>query len=169
MDGAHFPVMADALPSQTCCINEGFRDFLRDHGFCVSQIATNHPGGGAGYRIEHAGRAVVYLTDNELEPPEKPTTTVDEFAQFCQDADLLIHDAQYVEGDMPHKHGWGHSLVSQVCALAIAAQVKHLVLFHHDPDRSDDEIDGIQELARTHLQTQPLQCTAAYEGLTICL
>ena len=127
--------------------------------------------GGSGYRIEHAGRAVVYLTDNELEPPEKQTTTFDEFAQFCRQADVLIHDAQYLEDDMPHKHGWGHSLVHQVCALAVAAQVKHLVLFHHDPDRSDDEIDSIQELARTQLQTQNqrLQCTAAYEGLKICM
>jgi ribonuclease BN (tRNA processing enzyme) len=84
---------------------------------------------------------------------------------------VLIHDAQYLENDMPHKHGWGHSLVSQACALAAAAQVKHLILFHHDPERSDDEIDAIQDMARAWLQTQaqPVQCTAAYEGLVVQL
>ena len=61
--------------------------------------------------------------------------------------------------------------VSQACALAAAAQVKHLILFHHDPERTDDEIDAIQDMARAWLQTQdqPVQCTAAYEGLVVQL
>jgi ribonuclease BN (tRNA processing enzyme) len=134
-------------------------------------MATNHPGGGAGYRLEHAGRSIVYLTDNELEPPYEKAMTYDEFAQFCWQADVLIHDAQYLEEDMPHKHGWGHSLVSQACALAVMAEVKHLVLFHHDPERSDAALDAIQAAARCWLHTQAphMRCTAAYEGLTIAL
>jgi phosphoribosyl 1,2-cyclic phosphodiesterase len=169
MDGAHFPVMADRLPSHTYCITEGGIDLLAEHGFHITQIATNHPGGGSGYRIEHAGRSVVYLTDNELAPPYEPATDFGTFVHFCHHADLLIHDAQYLHEDMPHKHGWGHSLVSQACALAMAAQVRHLVLFHHDPDRTDDEIDAIQEMARArlHTQDQSMQCTAAYEGLVV--
>jgi len=169
MDGAHFPVTPDRLPSRTYCITEGGMDLLADHGLCIAPIPTNHPGGGSGYRIEQAGRSVVYLTDNELAPPYEPATDFDMFAHFCRHADLLIHDAQYLENDMPHKHGWGHSLVSQACALAAAAQVKHLILFHHDPERTDDEIDAIQDMARAWLQTQeqPLQCTAAYEGLVV--
>ena len=46
---------------------------------------------------------------------------------------------------MPHKHGWGHSLVSQVRQLAVDAEVGCLVMFHHDPDRTDAEIDFIQK------------------------
>ena len=169
MDGAHFPLTPDALPSHTQCITENVVGFLRQHGFCVSQIATNHPGGGSGYRIEHAGHAVIYLTDNELDPPYEKATEFEAFAQFCQGADVLIHDAQYIKDDMPHKHGWGHSLVSQVCALAVAADVKHLVLYHHDPDRTDDALDTIQKTARTWLYTHSphMQCTAAYEGLML--
>jgi ribonuclease BN (tRNA processing enzyme) len=114
---------------------------------------------------------VVYLTDNELAPPYKQTTDFDTFTEFCRHADLLIHDAQYLEEDMPHKHGWGHSLVSQACELAVAAQVKHLILFHHDPDRSDDELDVIQDQARALVQAHDrrMQCTVAYEGLNISL
>lgn len=171
MDGAHFPVTADHLPSQTHCITEEALTFLAGQGFCLSSIALNHPGGGAGYRLEHAGRALVYLTDNELAPPYEPTTTFDDFVRFCQHADVLIHDAQYLDTDMPHKHGWGHSLVQQACDLAVAAQVRHLVLFHHDPDRSDAALDHIQETACAWLasQDQGLRCTVAYEGLEVRL
>jgi phosphoribosyl 1,2-cyclic phosphodiesterase len=170
MDGAHFPVTVDQLPSNTQCITEGVMAFLREHGFCISQIATNHPGSSSGYRIEKQGRSVVYLTDNELKPPYA-TTSFDAFVQFCRHADVLIHDAQYLESDMPHKHGWGHSLVSQVRELAAAARVKRLVLFHHDPERTDDELDLIQEETHAWLQQRDpsMWCTAAFEGLVIDL
>ena len=171
MDGAHFPVTPDRLPSDAHCITEGVLEFLANHGWCIAPIATNHPGGGTGYRIEHGDRAVVYLTDNELAPPYEKATAFEDFVAFCQHADVLIHDAQYVEHDMPHKHGWGHSLVSQACALAVAAEVKHLILYHHDPDRSDAAIDTLQETVRAWTRTRNLrmQCTAAWEGLTVHL
>ena len=171
MDGAHFPVTPDDLPSRTACITKNVMGFLRQHGFHITSLATNHPGGGAGYRIEHDGRSVVYLTDNELYPPYEKATEFEEFVDFCQGTDILIHDAQYLDSDMPHKHGWGHSLVHQVCALATAAHVSHLVLYHHDPDRTDDEVDAIQEMARYWLYASAphTQCTAAYEGLTMCV
>ena len=169
MDGAHFPVQAGNLPSQTQCVVHDVMKFLNHQGFGISEIETNHPGRSSGYRIEHEGHVVVYLTDNELEPPYTKTTSFESFVEFCRQADVLIHDAQYLESDMPHKHGWGHSLVSQVRELAAAAEVKHLVLFHHDPERADDELDAIQE--ETHLWLQQRHpeacCTAAFEGLTI--
>lgn len=70
---------------------------------------------------------------------------------------------------MPHKHGWGHSLASQACALAAAAGVKQLVLFHHDPDRTDDEVDAIKENSRNWLlqRGSAVQCMAAYEGFAV--
>ena len=171
MDGAHFPVTPDVLPSRTQCVTQNAAAFLQHHGFGLTQIATNHPGGGSGYRIEHAGRSVVYLTDNELDPPYEKATAFEEFVHFCQGTDVLIHDAQYLESDMPHKHGWGHSLVPQVCALAVAADVQHLVLYHHDPDRTDAAIDAMQDTARTwlHDKAPHMQCTAAYEGFVIDL
>jgi len=169
MDGAHFPVNMENLPSQIKCIPGDAVQFLREHGFRISQIATNHPGGGYGYRIEHEGKSVVYLTDNELDPPYEKSTEFSEFVLFCQHADLLIHDAQYLKADMPQKHGWGHSLVSQACELAAAAGVRHLVLSHHDPERTDPELDSIQEEARSwfHSHNHRIQCTVAFEGLEI--
>jgi len=169
MDGMHFPATLEDLPARVLCLMEKGLEVFQERGCRLSCIATNHPGGGTGYRIEHAGRSVVYLTDNELEPPYEKATSFDEFAAFCRHTDVLIHDAQYLQSDMPAKHGWGHSLVPQACQLAMAAEVKHLLLFHHDPGRTDDGLDAIQEETRAwiHTQNRHMQCTAAYEGLVV--
>lgn len=169
MDGAHLPVTPDDLPSKWQCISEEPMGFLREHDFCISRIPTNHPGEGYGYRIENHGRSVVYLTDNELDPPGEKATQFDEFVQFCRHTDVLIHDAQYLEKDMPHKHGWGHSLVSQACELAMAAEARHLILYHHDPDRTDDELDVVQQDAGAWFKERNanIRCTVAFEGLTL--
>src|SRR5712691_5489668 len=166
MDGTHFPVTPEEIPAEVLCLMEGGQAVFQERGCSLEWIATNHPGGGAGYRIEHEGRSVVYLTDNELEPPYEKATEFDEFAAFCRHTDVLIHDAQYLQSDMPAKHGWGHSLVRQACELAVAAEVKHLILLHHDPERTDDGLDAIQEAERAWLHTQDrhMQCTVAYEG-----
>ena len=145
IDGANFPVKATELPSQSECITENFEAELARQNICVTRIPINHPGGGYGYRIEEDGASCAFITDNELEPPGKVSTTYDQWVEFCGGADVLIHDAQYLESDMPHKHGWGHSLVSQVRQLALDAEVGCLAMFHHDPDRTDTEIDFIQK------------------------
>jgi phosphoribosyl 1,2-cyclic phosphodiesterase len=169
MDGAHFPVSPDKLPSKYVCVTENALDFLHAHGVDISRIATNHPGGGYGYRVQNVRKAVIYITDNELGSTLHRNTEFSEFVRFCSRADVLIHDAQYLEQDMPLKQGWGHSLMSQACELAAAAEVSHLILFHHDPDRTDEELDSIQEKARLWFRDRSLdiQCTAAFEGLTL--
>jgi phosphoribosyl 1,2-cyclic phosphodiesterase len=169
MDGAHFPVSPENLNSQYICVTSDPLDFLHVHGFNISRIATNHPGSGYAYRILEGSKSVVYMTDNELKSSDHKVNDFSEFVRFCNQADVLIHDAQYIEEDMPFKHGWGHSLVSEACELAAASAVKHLILFHHDPDRSDKDLDLIQEKARSWFQDKNLntRCTVAYEGLTL--
>ncbi len=171
MDGNRFPVRIEDLLSERRIIFDDPRPLLVGTGFDVERISINHPGGGFGYRVANEGRVVVYLTDNELDPPGTPVCERDRFVDFCAGADVLIHDAQYLAEDMPAHHGWGHSLVSQVLELAVDAGVKHVVLFHHDPDRTDDAVDRIQAEARVWLQAQApqIQCTAAFEGLSITL
>ena len=169
MDGLHFPVTPEALPARMRCLMERGLDVFQERACHLSCIATNHRGGGTGYRIEHAGRSLVYLTDNELKPPYEKATSFDDFVAFCRHTDVLMHDAQYLPSDMPAKRGWGHSLVQQACELAVAAEVKHLILCHHDPARTDDGLDAIQEESRAwiHTRNRPMQCTAAYEGLVV--
>ena len=169
MGGAHFPVSTEDLLSVHKCIHEKSFMFLNKKGYNVKSIRTNHHGEGHGYKIENNGKTLYYITDNELYPPTGQNTGFDEFVKFCKGADILIHDAQYIEEDMPAKHGWGHSLVSHSCELAIAARVKHLVLFHHDQERTDDQIDAIETEAKALLGKHGIECTAAYEGLELTL
>ncbi|MCG6937001.1 MAG: MBL fold metallo-hydrolase [Gammaproteobacteria bacterium] len=171
MDGSNFPVKAEDLPSYSRCVFKGTESVLYDKGVKLVKKPLNHPGGGYAYRIEEHGISAAYITDNELEPPGKVHTTYDQWVEFCHGVDVLIHDAQYTQEDMPHKHGWGHSLISQVRQLAVDAEVGALVMFHHDPDRTDNELD---EIARENEiffsgKNASIRSLCAYEGLVIKL
>jgi ribonuclease BN (tRNA processing enzyme) len=111
-------------------------------------VKLNHPGGAQGFRIDDAdGSSLSYLTDNELFPPGTTRTTLEEQAAFAAGSGLMIVDSQYLPEDMPAKAGWGHSTVPQVLQLGREAQPHTLLLFHHDPDRSDDALDKVAEQA----------------------
>ena len=171
MDGYNFPLKAEELPSNSECIFKGAETVLFEKNIHLIKKPLNHPGGGSAYRIEDEGVSCAYITDNELDPPYKVNTRYDEWVDFCSEVDVLIHDAQYTEEDMPHKHGWGHSLISQVRQLAIDANVGTLILFHHDPDRTDAELDEIQieneKFFKQHFDNNKSYCAA--EGMQITL
>jgi len=104
-----------------------------------------HPLNGAlVYHIEHAGRRLVFATDVEWNgEPEAG------FITLAKGADLLIHDAQYTTEDYKHaKHGYGHSTAKMATDVAHAAQVRRLVLFHHEPTYDDNQLDRMEEEAR---------------------
>jgi ribonuclease BN (tRNA processing enzyme) len=165
LDGVYYPMRPTSIMAEYEVVSQHPITYLNEHGFGISRLAMNHPGGAFGFRVDQDGASFVHMPDNELRPP-RPQTSFDAFVKFCKGADVLSHDAMYVEEDLPEKQGWGHSTVNQVCDLAIAAAVKHLVLFHHDPDRCDDEVDRIQVQAQARLEPHGIHCSAAYEGLT---
>ncbi len=171
MDGNNFPVKAKDLPSHSSCIFKDTESVLYEKDIHIVKKPLNHPGGGSAYKVEENGITCAYITDNELEPPYKIHTSYDEWVDFCKDIDVLIHDAQYTDDDMPRKHGWGHSLVSQVRQLAIDAEVGALVMFHHDPDRTDAELDEIQIENESHFKGKkaPAKSFCAWEGMKIKL
>jgi ribonuclease BN (tRNA processing enzyme) len=124
---------------------------------------TNHPGACFGYRVEHAGRSVVYATDTE------PYACVDpSLVRFAKGADLLIYDAQYTveeyEGKVgASRVGWGHSTDKAAVELAGASGVGQLVLFHHDPSRTDEQVEQMEARAKASFCAS----VAAKEGLLI--
>jgi ribonuclease BN (tRNA processing enzyme) len=139
------------------------------HGaITVRTLASDgHPGGVVLYRFEYQGNAIVYATDIENDASHAP-----ELIEFARGADILIHDAQYTRahylGEPPFAistHGYGHSTNEMAAAVARAAQVKQLVLFHHDPNYNDDTI------ARIQAQTRGLfpKTIAAREGMGFAL
>jgi len=170
LDGKHFPLKADSYACKLIRVQEDAMTFLHSRGIDIQRIAVNHPGHGYGYRITEQNHSVVFMPDNELLPPDgTATTALADFVKFCEGADVLIHDAQYIDTDLPHKWGWGHSMISQVVDLAIQAHVRRLILFHHDPERTDSELDAIQAAAQERLAPHGITCNAAHEGLALTL
>jgi phosphoribosyl 1,2-cyclic phosphodiesterase len=167
-DDIHFPVSVNDIPSKV--------EFARPEGDVwrvgsaeVRRIQLNHPGGAQGFRVDDAdGSAMAYLTDNEM-GAARTVVSVDDLARFSDGVNLLIHDSQYVPSDMPHKRGFGHSLVEDVLKLGQYAKPKELVLFHHDPDRSDDALDKIGSDAKKWLAEHAKQVGlhVAREGLSV--
>ena len=116
-----------------------------------------------------AGKSVVYIPDNEMNPPREKdrVTSFDAFVKFCAGADVLMHDSQYTPADFPLKKGWGHSLWSEGIELAAAANVKQYLLYHHDPDRTDDQLDAIEAEAKALMpkKNPAVKVNVAREGM----
>jgi phosphoribosyl 1,2-cyclic phosphodiesterase len=121
------------------------------------------PGSGTSiFRIEWEGKSVVYASDTE--GVEGGDTSL---IKFARDSDLLIHDAQYTQEEYVQvpKQGWGHSTPEMAALVAQKANVKQLVLFHHDPRHDDDMLDQMEVDAKKLFPNTSL----AREGLTIRL
>jgi ribonuclease BN (tRNA processing enzyme) len=126
-----------------------------------------HPGGVFVYRITWRGKSVVYATDTE-----GYVGTDKRLVKFAKDADVLIHDAQYLDEHywgqlegLPATQGYGHSTVTMACKVAASAETGKLVLFHHDPSYTDDMLAGMEQSAKSLFADS----VTAYEGLEIVL
>jgi phosphoribosyl 1,2-cyclic phosphodiesterase len=126
----------------------------------VRAARANHPDAVFAYRVEHGGSSVVYATDTEHYACVDPRLVA-----LARGADVLVYDAQYLPEEYAGKVGWGHSTYEAGAALAHAAGVRKLVLFHHDPGRCDDDVARIEERARGVFD----DVVAAREGMTIQL
>jgi len=127
-----------------------------------------HPGPTVGYRIEEDGRALTYLTDHEPALGTDLERSSPEWISgwsLAFGADVLFHDCQYTDEEYETKVGWGHTSASQVATFADKAKVDRLLLFHHDPMRTDAQIDAMVEAVRAQLDERAT-CDAAAEGMT---
>jgi phosphoribosyl 1,2-cyclic phosphodiesterase len=113
------------------------------HDAEIRSHPLQHPQGGVGFRFTEESGSFVFLTDNELTKDAWKGTSKKDFVDFCRDADLLIHDCQYLPEEMELRRGWGHSDVDSVAVLAMEAGVRRLVLFHHDPRRTDSDVSAM--------------------------
>ena len=105
----------------------------------------NHPDGCLSFRLDHGDRSVVYATDHEH--GDEPTDQA--LVEFSRNAEYLIYDATYMRGEYEQlRRGWGHSTWYAAVQTAISAKVKTLVLFHHHPDHTDEELEKVLEIAR---------------------
>lgn len=154
MEYSYFPVSVDQLSADVT------HHDLTEGTFEVGDAVVhthylNHPALTLGYRIEADGATVVYAADHE--PHDQSLAAGGDVAccrhdvthaELAAGADLLIHDAQYRASDYDEHKGWGHSTFEYVVEVAKAASVGRVALYHHDPSRTDDQIDHIVADAR---------------------
>lgn len=176
MEPPCFPVPFEAMQADIeFDIQEDGASFEVD-GVSVRTIKQQHPGDSWGYRFEKDGKSIIFSSDSEHGPDAKQADYP--FVDFFKDADVLIFDGQYTfEEAVSAKRYWGHSNSITAVELAARAQVKQLVIFHHEPGYSDTEIERILEGALQHrikfndkleyTDTYPRSIALAYDG--ICL
>lgn len=102
-----------------------------------------HLGPTVGYRIELGDVAIAYISDHQ-QPTDGSFEVPDGVRELARDADLLIHDSQYTEAEFEHKGHWGHCTPGFAVRIARECGVRRLALYHHDPDRTDVELDSVR-------------------------
>jgi phosphoribosyl 1,2-cyclic phosphodiesterase len=132
-----------------------------------------HQGPTVGYRIEENGKVLAYLPDHEpslggVQLDDQPTAWISGH-DVAHAADVLFHDAQYGDDEYPRHVGWGHSCIDHVMAFARRAGAETIVLFHHDPYHSDDELEALLDTARVRCSGDRERVCLAQEGMTIIL
>lgn len=169
MSGSNHPVKFDQLPANIDLKPElALEETFSVKSFSVATQKLNHPDGGTAYCLYGDGKKLAYVTDNELKPPQEVVTTWQQWIDFIADADVLIHDAQYICDDLPLKHGWGHSTYMQVAQLAVEAKVKKLFIISHDPNRKDNELLALETSLINQFSAQ-LEIACAREGVIVDL
>jgi len=164
MQAPYFPVSMDAV----------FRAQVKFREVCAKQrieiqpdlfvtpFRLTHPNGALGYLLQIKDRRIAYVTDHEHSIGQVSPNVL----EMALGVDLLIHDAQYSREELANgKRGWGHSAWEDVVELASEAQVEQLLLFHHDPEASDEVLNERQFLAQEKFP----HATVAREGLKIPL
>jgi len=139
--------------------------FLDQSSEVFSNVATqavrhNHPGGAYSYKFEQQGKSALISTD--IEHGDKLDKNI---LSLAKNVDLLIHDAQYTSDELKTFKGWGHSSYDQAIELALKANVKRLVLTHHDPNHDDDFLDEMEK----YCQKKFANCQLAKEGMEISI
>lgn len=177
MDGESFPIPLEGLAAELHCLDIEEGDH-RVGDVEVTAQSLNHSSPALGYRLRADGRTVVYACDHEPSPdwspgcrPEALPSADRRHAEFLAGADLVIHDAQYTAAELVGKRGWGHSSADYVVDLCRLSGVRRLALTHHDPERRDDDIDGIVAALNESLSRrgEDLEVFGAAEGQVLDL
>ncbi len=154
----YFPVPWDQIACKKNCIDVPTGSQFSLGHLKISTMALDHPGGSSGYRVEAGDKSVCYITDTAHIPGELNH----DLLNFIQHTDLLIYDAAYTEEEFAAKPTWGHSTWNQAVALAKAAAIRDLALFHHNPDHDDAFMANIEAQAQEHFSRAFVAC----QGMT---
>jgi phosphoribosyl 1,2-cyclic phosphodiesterase len=190
MNRIYFPVQLHDLKAKIKFVPVSEEGEMNVFDAVVKMIYVNHPGFALGYRVDYRGKSLIYISDNEpfdrasavslsnFEPKvkekylnsgsEDPNQRV---FDFCRNADVLIHDTTYTPEEYIDRIGWGHSDYLFSMRLAAEANVKKLIIFHHDQNHSDEKIDDILKKCKKEIRSRgyKFECEAAIENMSISI
>jgi phosphoribosyl 1,2-cyclic phosphodiesterase len=160
-----FPVPFEQLEGQVTRRPVRAGDRISLGRAAVEAFAVCHPGGGLGYRVMDDHSVLVYTGDHEIRPGQ---AAKDEAVEFLRGADLAVVDAQYNLAD--YQPGFGHSAWEDWMEVAARAGLGRLVLTHHDPARSDHELENLDKaLQELKGESGRLEIQVGQEGLRLTL
>jgi phosphoribosyl 1,2-cyclic phosphodiesterase len=160
-----FPIDIDQFAGTVRCHDVGDESFMIDDVKVTARLIP-HVGNTLGYRVEWGGLTIVYMSDHQ-QPYDGSFTAAEGALELVQGADLLIHDAQYTDAEFAMKFNWGHCTVDYAVWLAMTGGVKRLALYHHDPMRSDADVDRLLCEASETASAVGMEVLAASEGLVL--
>jgi phosphoribosyl 1,2-cyclic phosphodiesterase len=162
-----FPIHMDEFRGELVTIDTRDEDFSVGSAKVMARVIP-HSGVTLGYRIEADGRALAYLPDHQA--PLDRRTISESVMELCQGVDLLVHDGQYTEDEFSTKADWGHSTAAFAVHVAAEANVRKLLLSHHDPSHNDREVDRILTQARRLPEAKGIEdVSSAHESQSIDL
>ncbi|NIO10315.1 MAG: MBL fold metallo-hydrolase, partial [Deltaproteobacteria bacterium] len=163
----HFPVSLETMSADVQFIQLEETGQVDIGEFVITSIPLRHPGGSFSYRIEGDGRSFVYATDAEYKDlrPE----IMEQYLSFYANSEALVFDAQFTLEDAMEKEGWGHSSSMVGVDIALKANIKRLILFHHEPSYSDEKLQEIYDKTIRYYEmikgNRSLEIIMAREGL----
>ena len=163
----HFPVSLETMSANVQFVQLEEGDKVNIGEFTVSTIPLRHPGGSYSYRIEKNGRIFVYATDAEYKGLRPKA--LEQYLAFYAKSEALVFDAQFTLEDAMEKEGWGHSSSMVGVDIALRADIKRLILFHHEPSYNDEKLQEIYDKTIRYYETikgnRNLEIIMAREGL----
>ncbi|MCL2809348.1 MAG: MBL fold metallo-hydrolase [Treponema sp.] len=164
----YFPINLNAMGSKKTFNHLDSEIKIADRTITFKKM--NHPGDSYTYCVNEKGKRVIYATDTELTANDfdKNESNI----KFFKDADMIIIDCQYTLGEAIEKYNWGHNAFSLAVDFSANWNIKHMVMFHHDPTYDDHKLYGILQSARWYLERlnlKGIELTLAIEGLEITI
>lgn len=165
MDRRYFPVTFDKLPADLAV-----HDFEPGESFMIGSALvetrpTRHPGGNTAYRITADGWTFFFSGDHECSLGQAGDPVSEGVFEFLHGVDVALVDAQFTDEEYPARQGWGHSTYAAWPQRCAEAGVSWLMFSHHDPGRTDDQLDAILLQMRERFADLPLVMDMAAEGM----